>query len=81
MLKTETNTPEVALDIEVAAEVALEPPHKRLSVDFEHGQHWVTCLDCGAQWGAHDSETYSGTQGFDFEQVSNGDQSCDESEE
>ena len=34
---------------------------------FEHGQWWVTCLACGAQWGACDS-----SDGFDFEQVTEG---------
>ena len=42
--------------------------HVRLQRDREHGQHWLTCLDCGAQW--HDDDA--------LEQVSDGDGSCDE---
>jgi hypothetical protein len=58
--------------------------HLRLEVDFEHGQNFVTCLDCGAQWSVHDvgdqdydpdsGEEYQGT--FDFEEVSQGDEYC-----
>lgn len=42
--------------------------HTRLQRDREHGQLWLTCLDCGAQW--HDDPG--------LEQVSDGDGSCDE---
>ena len=47
----------------------LGEPH-RLSVDWEHGQWWVTNLDTGAQWSVH---LCSGPRGLDFEQVSDGD--------
>lgn len=42
------------------------------SVFYEHGQHYVSCLDCGASWSVVDSEpgTYS------LEQLDNGDESC-----
>ena len=56
----------------------------RLQVDFEHGQNFATCLDCGAQWSVHDvgdqdydpdsGEEYAGP--FDFEEVSHGDEYC-----
>lgn len=42
--------------------------HARLQRDREHGQLWLTCLDCGAQW--HDDDAQ--------EQVSEGDGSCEE---
>lgn len=42
--------------------------HTRLQRDTEHGQEWLTCLDCGAQWS--DTEP--------LEQVTQGDGSCDE---
>lgn len=42
--------------------------HTRLQRDREHGQLWLTCLDCGAQW--HDDDS--------GEQVSAGDGSCDD---
>ena len=42
--------------------------HKRIEQCTEHGQHWVTCLDCGAQW--HDTDPP--------EQVTEGDGSCDD---
>lgn len=41
--------------------------HARLQRDREHGEQWLTCLDCGAQW--HDDDA--------LEQVSDGDGSCD----
>jgi hypothetical protein len=72
-LRTEQNTPEVETDIADAASAALCPPHRAFSVDFEHGQHWVTCLDCGAQWSAIDSND---PNGFAFEQVTEGDEYC-----
>ena len=58
-------------DLEEKAESLATIPigaHTRLQTDSEHGQQWLTCLDCGAQW--HDSDPP--------EQVSDGDGSCDE---
>lgn len=46
--------------------------HGGLTSLFEHGQWWINCNDCGAQWGAHDAEPGP----FCFEQVSDGDESC-----
>lgn len=40
----------------------------------EHGQDWLTCLDCGAQWSIVDSNF-----GEDYEQVTEGDGYCEES--
>ena len=40
----------------------------RIEQCAEHGTHWVTCLDCGAQW--HDTDPP--------EMVSEGDGFCDE---
>lgn len=48
-----------------------EHPHERLRLCDEHGGLWVTCLDCGAQWGVHESSS-----GLDFEPISDGDESC-----
>lgn len=53
---------------EMADTIAPIGAHTRLQRDREHGQLWLTCLDCGAQW--HDDDAQ--------EQVSDGDGSCDE---
>jgi hypothetical protein len=45
----------------------------RFQCDFEHGQWWVTDLDTGAQWSVCDAEGPGSTDGFDFEQVTEGD--------
>jgi hypothetical protein len=42
--------------------------HKRMQADSEHGEHWLTCLDCGAQW----------RDGEPPEQVSDGDGYCED---
>ena len=73
MLKTETNTHEVAEEINTAF-LIWNNVHEVFSVDFEHGQHWVTCLRCGAQWSVVDTEVGD----FDFEEVTRGDETCDE---
>jgi hypothetical protein len=44
---------------------------RRLQADYEHGQWWITDLDTGAQWSVHDC---SRPAGFDFEQVTRGDE-------
>ena len=54
-----------------------EHARDRLRVVHEHGQPWIECLDCGAQWGVH--EAPGSASGLDFEQVSEGDQWCVES--
>jgi hypothetical protein len=67
LLKCETYTPEMAKRVELAAAGVLDMDVD-LTVTFEHGQWWVTCGPCGAQWSVHDSDV-----GFGFEQVSSGD--------
>lgn len=72
MLRCETNTETVMNDVRTAFEESF-PVHGRISVDFEHGQWWVTCSNCGAQWSVHDADGDK----FDFEQVSDGDEFCE----
>lgn len=43
-------------------------PHARIQADTEHGEQWLTCLDCGAQWANREP----------LEQVSDGDGYCDD---
>lgn len=68
MLDCETNTAKMARRVSGAARKQLKL--RRLQVDFEHGQWWVTDLRSGAQWSVTDANT---TSGFDFEQVTEGD--------
>lgn len=73
-LLTETNTPHATRMVMKAAirDLQFKLDHNKLDVAFEHGQHWVTCKNCGAQWSAADS-----TPGdFVFEEVSHGDEWC-----
>lgn len=50
-----------------------EHPLDSLQVTYEHGQTWLTCLQCGSQWGVHSS-----FDGFIFEEVCGGDWYCEE---
>lgn len=78
MLITEQNTLKARAAITNAATRILQRRkhrrHLHLHIDFEHGQHWVTCRDCGAQWSANDSNE---PHGFSFEEVTRGDGFCD----
>ncbi len=77
LLKTETNTARMARRIELAFNESDEAVHhENNEVFFEHGQHWACCKDCGAQWSVCDSEGYDAIDGFTFEQVSHGDETC-----
>lgn len=71
-LKTETNTPAMEARILRAAYTVLAP-YQNLSADYEHGQWWITARDTGAQWSVVDAVGGRSVDGFDFEQVSEGD--------
>lgn len=71
MLNTETNTPTMERRILRAARAHLG--HRRLEADFEHGQWWITDCRTGAQWSVCDATGPGSTEGFDFEQVTEGD--------
>ena len=84
MLKTEHDSPDMAERIAVAWDVSpVAVGHEEEpQVDYEHGQHWITCRPCGAQWSVVDAEGGPAIDGFDFEEVSDGDGSClEESDE
>lgn len=70
-LKTETNTPEMEERIKKAFQDSPLYTHG-CDAAFEHGQWWVTCWNCGAAWSVVDAEP--GIDGFDFEEVSHGDE-------
>lgn len=76
MLKTETNT--VAMERRVMAfaikRLHFSGHHRSLSVDFEHGQWWVSCVNCGAQWSVVDVEERGNPDGFGLEQVTDGEE-------
>jgi hypothetical protein len=72
-LKTEINTPEMDARILDAAKESLGE-QRNLSLIFEHGQHWIEDLDSGAQWSVVDAEGGNSIDGFDFEQVTQGDE-------
>ncbi len=75
MLRCEIQTAEVEAEIFSALDKCyITVNHNRLSCDFEHGQWFVTCLHCGSQWSVNDCDP--GIDGFDFEQISDGDESC-----
>lgn len=75
MLKTETNTRTMERRILTAARRSLFPGRRpRLAADFEHGQWWVTNLDSGAQWSVVDAAGPGTVDGFDFEQITQGEE-------
>jgi hypothetical protein len=49
--------------------------HLHAEPHYEHDQWWVSCSACGAQWSVVDVEK-DGEDGFDFEEVSHGDDHC-----
>jgi hypothetical protein len=76
-LKTEQHTEDMRIRILSAVEIS--PAfglHSCLEPIFEHGQWWVTCLPCGAQWAVVDADGGTSVDGFDFEQVSCGESCC-----
>jgi hypothetical protein len=72
MLNTETNTPTMETRILKAAHKAFK--RRNLRAFFEHGQWWIEHLPSGAQWSVCDASGPSCPDGFDFEQVSRGDE-------
>lgn len=74
-LRTETNTLTVARQVITAARAKLgkneDGRKRRLQVDFEHGQWWVTDLRTGTQWSVVDCENAQGFY-FGFEKVTEG---------
>ena len=76
-LRTETNTPEVEAEVEAAFDASdLGEVHEGVPF-FEHGQWWINCGPCGAQWSANDLAGGDETD-FAFERVSEGDGYCEE---
>lgn len=75
--KTATNTSKMELRVR---EAAREHPglggHDDLDPHFEHGQWWVCCPGCGTQWSVVDATGGASVDGFDFDQVTEGDESC-----
>ena len=70
MLKTETNTPEIEKRALKAFRALFRG--RRSRAVFEHGQWWIICDD-GAQFSVVDSMAGHSVDGFDFEQVTPGD--------
>jgi hypothetical protein len=73
-LKTTINTPDMAERIQEAFDVSDFAFHDNAEVCYEHGQHYVNCSACGAMWSVVDAEP--GIDGFDFEEMEGGDESC-----
>lgn len=70
-LRTEINSPRIERDIrEVWIDSREGGEHGAVQLDFEHGQWWVTCLACGAQYSVCDAAPGD----FCFEQISIGDE-------
>ncbi len=77
-LKTETDTP--AMQARALAAFAKSGPgdegHEKAAAVFEHGQTWINCPACGAQWSVVDAVGGVSVDGFGFERVSEGDDYC-----
>lgn len=77
MLKTEYNHPDMTRRIRAAFMVSPHAAdHEHIECNYEHGQHWIACLPCGALWSVVDSEGGPTIDGFDFEEIEDGDGSC-----
>jgi hypothetical protein len=77
MLNTETNTHAMETRILKAVNGKLVNPARRyveFRTFFEHGQWWIEHLPSGAQWSVCDASGPSCPDGFDFEQVTQGDE-------
>jgi hypothetical protein len=80
MLKTEQNTAKMeervlrAFRKWAAFRIPFSGLSRDISANFEHGQWWVTQIDTGAQWSVVDAEGGSSVDGFDFEQVTEGEE-------
>lgn len=74
ILRCERDTPEMG---DRVAEAFDEGAHQNAKPVFEHGQWWINCSTCGAQWSAADS---NGKPEFVFERISQGDGYCDEAQ-
>ena len=76
-LKTETDTPEMQERVAKAflAHVAGAQYREEdwIAVVFEHGQWWVEIVPTGEQFSVVDAEGGDSSDGFDFEQVTQGD--------
>lgn len=67
-----TTDPDATADIEAWLKGSGEVDEHRITVFYEHGQHYASCLDCGASWSVVDSEPGP----YDIEQLDEGDESC-----
>ena len=75
MLKTETNTPEMERRVlrafHRAGHLGRIRGRTKAQAHFEHGQWWIT-LPGGAAYSVVDVEGTNAPDGFDFEQVAEG---------
>lgn len=76
-LKTETKTEEMAERIQKAFDDTHQGEMHNGDVLFEHGQHWIDCHRCGAQWSAVDAVGGDSVDGLAFEQITDGDGFCE----
>lgn len=80
-LRSTINKPAIGEAIADAFKVWSQIPHENATTYFDHGHWWVTCSACGVQYDAVDAEGGDSVDGFSFEEVTHGDDSCAESEE
>ena len=71
-LKCEQHTP--AMHKRVLAAYRARYGVRKVQAHYEHGQWWITQPSTGAAWSVCDAEGSGSTQGFCFEQVSQGDE-------
>lgn len=76
-LKCETNTDDMGDEVIESFSGEFGGIHDgHAKAAFEHGQWWVCCANCGAQWSVNDAVGPGSACGFFFEEVSEGDESC-----
>jgi ribosomal protein S27E len=72
-LQSTIDSPEIETRVQSAHMAIVAHSHPCFTV-FEHGQWWVTCNACGAAWSCVDASGGPSVDGFDFEQVSEGEE-------
>lgn len=77
-LRSTINTPKIDDAICTAASRHEATKDHAVSTHFERGQWWASCIECGRTWSIVDAEGGPAVDGFDFEQVAEGDGFCDE---
>ncbi len=74
ILRSTRHTTTVEREVRSAARAILKIKSKDFVTFYEHGQWWVEDVTTGAQWSVVDAVGGRAVNGFDFEQVTDGEE-------